>query len=1028
MTSNDQPLLTAIFTSNSQQVSQISSATVQRVVPGHSLATSFQSISIDKFLTGAGVDPVAKKRVDEITKDSLAKCDSNNDFAFHTFQVYARPIATIGTHNSSQDNYIITEEDYKQDAEKASKGYHHALIILTCGGNPEPIQYLLDRVEGVRFVKKQMVMDELISGHLILVKEYVDLSIQYKTIKPFILKESAAEYNPSSNNCLTFVYKFIAEVLQKNQWKDDKHFWNFIRHHFNKKDIKKGIYNTQQNHMVKQMSKQNLLYNQKIKLINDEQKRLAWKKGDKINIQSTDFKGIKVWHVGHIITRSEDCIEVKYDKMCNTFCEKHQINSTNVRPYIKVRSSFLDPITKKIMTKPVQLLRSGMIYDEITVQGIKTIEMVVDPITGEFIDTDPVVIVLDDLQQKIQKFIDTHHVPPELINDENSVRQPTLWDAVQIQLAEKFDIKQNQQRIYGQAQTMFYPENESKIDNNSYDNDEKDSFDTDSDESVESDEEDLDILRWNTDNLFINHLSVPLITCIGPSRKGKSFLLCEILRNQTNWKNDSKLNQKNVFEISHSANVALTKGAWITLYGDVESKKDDEKANSSAIALIDNFIEDEIAMWSTDEVLLWINSLNPNFSQTFGDLIKYIQTNKIAGNTLHTLNNMKFLLNIGIKEKDAILLTNILDKRLKKKMDLIDSKHIDQLYFVDSEGLSHQVTHFTKKIFQGCYAISNVMLWFDEDVMSDKFVKLMKKLKKNMKIVATSKRKPAFMYILRNGDRTTFDFGNEDEEKDDFDVYIKSDETFQWFREMNMFSSIHAHLLNAPSLKKNKETGKKYFIYDSDTLNKLVEKIKEISIGTCRFANSAFILNEQIYNINQNNQLSLEKRIALCNSRLKWFVLSAKDKKKRALQIKNAIIKFLYSRSLANKCFDVGYKYLKNDLKHRQLSISIQFDSELMENRDEIFKEIARIFKERRETTKSVGTTTKCLGGTAMAAGLGVFMVSNPVGWWMCASVAGVSGIGAVAGYFWKPKKLDRLINKTIEINITELQYYGNSG
>eukprot|EP01083_Nonionella_stella_P257864 882125_1 len=84
--SNHQPLLTAIFTSNSQQVSQISSATVQRVVPGHSLATSFQSISIDKFLTGAGVDPVAKKRVDEITKNSLAKCDSNNDFAFHTFQ------------------------------------------------------------------------------------------------------------------------------------------------------------------------------------------------------------------------------------------------------------------------------------------------------------------------------------------------------------------------------------------------------------------------------------------------------------------------------------------------------------------------------------------------------------------------------------------------------------------------------------------------------------------------------------------------------------------------------------------------------------------------------------------------------------------------------------------------------------------------------------------------------------------------------------------------------------------------------
>eukprot|EP01084_Bolivina_argentea_P005487 10337_1 len=117
---------------------------------------------------------------------------------------------------------------------------------------------------------------------------------------------------------------------------------------------------------------------------------------------------------------------------------------------------------------------------------------------------------------------------------------------------------------------------------------------------------------------------------------------------------------------------------------------------------------------------------------------------------------------------------------------------IVEFYLLDMEGLSHYVTRFTKRLFYACYAVSNVVIWNDKEVMSDRFINLMQRLKDEMKEVAQSNKKPSFIYLKRDaGDFKYKPFKS-------FDEYINKHESFKIFREMNIFSSLSGFQLKRP--------------------------------------------------------------------------------------------------------------------------------------------------------------------------------------------------------------------------------------
>eukprot|EP01083_Nonionella_stella_P219467 786153_1 len=353
--------------------------------------------------------------------------------------------------------------------------------------------------------------------------------------------------------------------------------------------------------------------------------------------------------------------------------------------------AFLDPITNKIMKAPVQMLRSGVIYDKLTVQYIQTSGMLLDPITGVLIsigNRKPAVERQQVLQSKIEIFVEDHNIGDELMNSFSDLKNQYLWTKVLKKLHDKYDIKQQQKLIYQKCVPLFYPEkhlySEKQNDKSkisllksvklicSKSDDKKDDEKDDEKISYESDKIDQDLLRWNSDHMFINHTSIPMITCMGPSRIGKSFLLSEILRTQKNWER-----MHNIFETSETSDIATTKGSWISLYGEIDNKPDSVDCKThDEIALIDQWPEDDVSMWSTKDIISWFNSLNPKFEEVYNTLIQYIQSEKINGRILckYSLDEIIKLISAGGLEKTQVdKLSNILYKRVQNTMDEIES-------------------------------------------------------------------------------------------------------------------------------------------------------------------------------------------------------------------------------------------------------------------------------------------------------------------------------------------------------------------
>eukprot|EP01084_Bolivina_argentea_P092646 166662_1 len=118
--------------------------------------------------------------------------------------------------------------------------------------------------------------------------------------------------------------------------------------------------------------------------------RSKWKVGENIFIQSSNYRGQKSWYIGKIVnitiySNGKNNIKVQYNKLGNVFTQTFEVNDTRIRPFIKVPTRYLDPLTAKIMRNPVYMVKSGMVYDNYTVgylQKLLNNTIMIDPING----------------------------------------------------------------------------------------------------------------------------------------------------------------------------------------------------------------------------------------------------------------------------------------------------------------------------------------------------------------------------------------------------------------------------------------------------------------------------------------------------------------------------------------------------------------------------------------------------------------------------------------------------------------------
>eukprot|EP01084_Bolivina_argentea_P266324 451702_1 len=173
------------------------------------------------------------------------------------------------------------------------------------------------------------------------------------------------------------------------------------------------------------------------------------------------------------------------------------------------------------MTDPTQILRSGTVYDAVTVQYMQKCSYNIDPINGQLIaigHQKPVVESMEVLQKEIDEFIHKHGIHKRLKNDFRTVNDGELWKDVYKKLQRKCDIKQQQQNIYRKSVIIFYPESglrETKKQRTMVLKYLKLSYLKKTNEHEEEkknidDEHDFDFLQWNSDHMYISHTSIPI--------------------------------------------------------------------------------------------------------------------------------------------------------------------------------------------------------------------------------------------------------------------------------------------------------------------------------------------------------------------------------------------------------------------------------------------------------------------------------------------------------------------------------------
>ena len=153
----------------------------------------------------------------------------------------------------------------------------------------------------------------------------------------------------------------------------------------------------------------------------------------------------------------------------------------------------------------------------------------------------PFVRKQDHLQKELDAFKKQCIIGKDIINDVESdcLSKTTLLQDVIDSLSAKYDLRKQQQEIYGNAEKIFYG-----IKHDEHKSDDETTDDTKNEEEKEDNTE----LQWNRERLFVNDTSIPIVTIMGRARIGKSHLCNELLRAQEHWIKDKKLKKLNPFK------------------------------------------------------------------------------------------------------------------------------------------------------------------------------------------------------------------------------------------------------------------------------------------------------------------------------------------------------------------------------------------------------------------------------------------------------------------------------------------------
>eukprot|EP01083_Nonionella_stella_P093582 262324_1 len=284
----------------------------------------------------------------------------------------------------------------------------------------------------------------------------------------------------------------------------------------------------------------------------------------------------------------------------------------------------------------------------------------------------------------------------------------------------------------------------------------------------------------------------------------------------------------------------------------------------------------------------------------------------------------------------------------------------DGFYLLDMEGLSMGVTKFTKKLFYCCYATSNVVIWNDKEVGSDRFKNFMQELKDEMKPVAASSSKPAFLFLKRDAGDFSY------KPYDSLDMYINKSPTFEWLRKMNIFSSLSGYQLKRPSPDENDEIAILNFHSKPENvqlLKPLIDKLLFLSKIPERFCSNIRILKQQINHINEKTALSITHQLIAQNKVLRWFWIASKGNVRRRRMI-YAACEFDWDHNRLHRTFTKEMDKLQQLLRHSKEN-SDPIIKRLLETELEIFERV----KNKHDRAKFILAQSGAVCGAAACVG-----------------------------------------------------------
>jgi len=559
------------------------------------------------------------------------------------------------------------------------------------------------------------------------------------------------------------------------------------------------------------------------------------------------------------------------------------------------------------MAKPTMVLSSLKVYDDTTIRKWIESERYYDPMTGIPMAVGQWQLLLyprTNLQEKIERFLVKYPALRAQQFDESD--QTTDWEALfkvyELKIKEKYiQMAKDQSELRVRAKQIFKP-----LDLESVKTRKSDVLQIEDEAEGKSANASVkqDAIGIEYDESIVLLPDIPIVCFMGPSRNGKSTIVNDIL------------GVKEACGVSFKSDIALTKGAWITLYS---SKGDPEPgANGSDDS------EDQKEVMASSAVT------KPEF------------------------------------------------------------------YVLDMEGLSHQVTKFTKRLFYACYATANVVIWNDKNVASDEFKTLMKELKSEMQDVAESSTKPAFLYLKRDADDYDFD------PYATFDEYINKNASFQWFREMNIFSSISAYELDRP--RKDLKLGKGRLNFHSlpenqKLLQPLIAKIVNLTSSSQRFSSTMYVLKEQIQHINKSTALSMTRKYIAENEVLSKFLIAPKGDIYRFRDMVYVACYFNWDHAEIEKKFNTEIAKFKASRTENNKA-DPRVIAALRRNKDEIYERVKNKI-EHKQYAKNVGMA----GGLGFGGvvGLGMLLTGTGIpvaltGFVLYGGCAGLAGYGVGKG------------------------------